>query len=237
MPSYTRAGRTFTYLREQNLHHAAKDCKKITLFFATVTKVKKLTSSAQESIAATIGSASPSVMEHHTSVSPFASVSSPVPISPLTQLPSSRPISPLASVSSLTPMPLPMKEHHTSNNIELTESTFLTATGQVSDVIIFLDITEDDDVASKPVSELKSIQTLITSVKRFISFTSFLYLNAVKEFIKLWNKYKKNPRIKAPMTKASLVASAGIGKGPYAARKIRELYHYITCFHALPPVS
>lgn len=111
------------------------------------------------------------------------------------------------------------------------------ATGQVSNVTIFLDIAEDDNDAPKPVSKLESFEMLITSTKRFRSFTSLFYLNAVKEFINLWNKYKKNPRINTLMTKASLTISTAIGKGPYMAQKIHMLYHYIAHFQALPPVS
>jgi hypothetical protein len=120
------------------------------------------------------------------------------------------------------------------NNVE---TTLLTVTSQVSNVTTFLDMAEDDDDAPMPVSKLESVEALITSAKRFRSFTSLLYLNAVKEFIKLWDKYKKNPRIKAPMIKASHAISGAIGKGPYMARKIRELYRYIARFQALPPVS
>ena len=50
MPSYTGAGRTSTYLQEQDLHHAAKGCKKITSFFTAVKE------SVPEPIAATTDS-------------------------------------------------------------------------------------------------------------------------------------------------------------------------------------
>jgi len=98
-------------------------------------------------------------------------------------------------------------------------------------------MTEDDNDAPQPASELESVEALIASAKRFRSFTPLFYLNAVKEFIKLWDKYKKNPRIKAPMIKVSHAISTAIGKGPYMARKIRKLYRYIARFQALPPVS
>ncbi|KAH9996426.1 hypothetical protein BJV74DRAFT_883700 [Russula compacta] len=240
MPSYTGAGRTSTYQQEQDLHHAAKDCKKITSFFTAVTKVEKLTSTAPEPITAITEPASPLVEEDHMPTQLPMPVSSsmltplPMSVSPPMPTPLSIPVPPSTppSLSILvppptppplsipvpppTPPPLSVEEHH--------ESILPIATGQVLNVTTFLDMAEDDDDASKPVSELESIKALITSAKRFKLFTSLFYLNAVKEFIKLWDKYKKNSQIKAPMIKASYAISTAIGKGPYMAWKIHKLY-------------
>lgn len=101
----------------------------------------------------------------------------------------------------------------------------------------FLDTTEDDSDAIKPISVLESIKKLIIDAKKYKSFTLLFYLTSLKQFVELWEKYKQNPRIKAPMVKASHVVAASVGKGPYVARKICTLYRYVACFHTLPPTN
>ncbi|KAF8526566.1 hypothetical protein BU17DRAFT_62059 [Hysterangium stoloniferum] len=83
----------------------------------------------------------------------------------------------------------------------------------------------------------KTVKKLIVDAKKYKSFTSLFYLNSFKQFIELWEKYQQNPRIKAPMKKASHAIAASIGKRPYMARKIRKLYRYVTHFQTLPPAS
>lgn len=101
----------------------------------------------------------------------------------------------------------------------------------------FLDTTEDDSDAIESISVLKSVKKLIMDAKKYKSFTSLFYLTSLKQFIELWEKYKQNPRIKAPMVKASHVVAVSVGKGPYVARKIRTLYRYVARFHTLPPTN
>lgn len=104
----------------------------------------------------------------------------------------------------------------------------------------FLDMTADDDDNhdfTEPTPVIDTVKKLIIEAKKFKSFTSLVHLHALKQFIELWDKYKRNPRIKAPMMKSSRAVAVSIGKGPYMARKIRTLYKYVARFHTLPPVS
>ncbi|KAG2743881.1 hypothetical protein P692DRAFT_201722673 [Suillus brevipes Sb2] len=101
-------------------------------------------------------------------------------------------------------------------------------------------MTADDDDNhdfTEPTPVIDTVKKLIIEAKKFKSFTSLVHLHALKQFIELWDKYKWNPRIKAPMMKSSHAFAVSIGKGPYMARKIRTLYKYVARFHTLPPVS
>ena len=82
----------------------------------------------------------------------------------------------------------------------------------------FLDVTEDDnDVTIKSISVLETVKELIVGAKKYKSFISLFYLTSLKQFIDLWEKYKRNPQVKAPMIKASRVIASSVGKGPYMA--------------------
>ncbi|KAH8096948.1 hypothetical protein BXZ70DRAFT_1000956 [Cristinia sonorae] len=48
-------------------------------------------------------------------------------------------------------------------------------------------------------------------------------------------KYKRNPKIRNPAQRASIVVARSIGKGPYWARKLRHLKLYMEHFGTLPP--
>ena len=101
----------------------------------------------------------------------------------------------------------------------------------------FLDMTEDDSDTVESISVLESVKKLIIDAKKYKSFTSLFYLTSLKQFVELWEKYKQNPRIAAPMVKASHIVASSVGKGPYVARKIRTLYRYVAQFHTLPPTN
>ena len=101
----------------------------------------------------------------------------------------------------------------------------------------YLDTTADEDDAPNSEPVLETIKKLIQDAKKFKSFTSLFYLHSLKQFIELWETYQRNPRIKAPMCKASHTVAVSVGKGPYMARKIRTLYRYVAKFQTLPPIS
>lgn len=101
----------------------------------------------------------------------------------------------------------------------------------------FLDVTEDDNDVAESISVIESVKRLMHDAKKYRSFTALFHLNSLQQFIELWEKYKQNPRIKAPMVKASHTVSTSVGKGPYFARKIRKLYRYVAQFRTLPPLS
>jgi hypothetical protein len=67
--------------------------------------------------------------------------------------------------------------------------------------------------------------------------TSLVHFHAVKSFLELQEKYRKSPRIKNPVTRASHVVAVSIGKGPYFARKVQALHNYIQKFRTLPPTN
>ena len=234
MPTYTGTGRTSTYLREHHLRKAAKNNQKITSFFWPQAKPSNQFTS-------------------HYQITD-------IPLSPaLTQS-----LSPSSNVTGLTGMMLTSESNTSSpshnsedesgtrmdvtqlaldlTSAELNHSGSGLADGDNIDADIpltsFLDTTGDDEVTetnSKPV--LETISRLMEEAKKYKSFTSMFYLDSLQRFITLWTKYQGNPKIKAPMLKASHVIAVSIGKGPYMARKIRALYQYISQFRTLPPIS
>ncbi|KIJ53154.1 hypothetical protein M422DRAFT_242272 [Sphaerobolus stellatus SS14] len=96
-------------------------------------------------------------------------------------------------------------------------------------------VIDDDSVAL--VTVIASVNKLIMEAKHFKSFTSLMHLHAVKRFIELRDRYIAHPKIKNPITKASLTVATSIGKGRYFARKIRHMHKYIDHFRTLPPVN
>ncbi|KIJ43225.1 hypothetical protein M422DRAFT_253429 [Sphaerobolus stellatus SS14] len=96
---------------------------------------------------------------------------------------------------------------------------------------------DEDDSNGTPVTVIDSINKLIAESKKFKAFTPLMHLHAVKQFIKLRDHYKMHPKIKNPILRASAVVAQSIGKGPYFARKIRQLHKYIQEFRTLPPVN
>ncbi|KIK79518.1 hypothetical protein PAXRUDRAFT_161140, partial [Paxillus rubicundulus Ve08.2h10] len=86
-----------------------------------------------------------------------------------------------------------------------------------STTVMFLDTTEDDNDSPESVTVLETVKRLVVDAKKFKSFTSLFHLNALKQFIELWEKYQHNPRIRAPMLRASHCVTTSVGKGPYLA--------------------
>ncbi|KIO02003.1 hypothetical protein M404DRAFT_28230 [Pisolithus tinctorius Marx 270] len=110
---------------------------------------------------------------------------------------------------------------------ELVHTTLATPEPQAGDTAVaatFLDVTEDDNDSAESISVMGCINKLMADAKKYKSFTSLFHLSSLKHFINLWDKYKQNPRIKAPMVKASHTIAVSVGKGPYFARKICKLY-------------
>ncbi|KAF9225674.1 hypothetical protein BS17DRAFT_765486 [Gyrodon lividus] len=101
----------------------------------------------------------------------------------------------------------------------------------------FLDMTGDDSDSENLVPIIDTVKQLIKDVKKYKTFTLLLHLNALKQFIELWEKYKRIPKICAPKMKASHTVAMSIGKGPYMACKICTLYKYVKRFQTLPLVS
>jgi len=78
---------------------------------------------------------------------------------------------------------------------------------------------------------------LIGEAKKHQSFLALFKLQAVKNYLKLLNRYHHIPNIKNPITQAGLVVAKSVGKGPYFARKIQQLVTYVDRFHTLPPMG
>jgi len=224
MPSYTGTGKTRTYLRERALQHAAQDNKKITSFFAPaanshITLPTRTTPTEHDldielpKKAVTLSSDSSHMSEDEST--PFLEHKTP------------------ESTPADTAMSVPS---NTSNKFHCLLLTH-TANGLEPLPTSFLDMTTDEDDTSNLEPVLDMIKTLIMSAKKFKSFTSLFYLNSLKQFIELFEKYQKNPRIKAPMCKESRTMAVSIGKGPYMVWKIHTLYRYVSQFQTLPPIS
>ncbi|KAI6138250.1 hypothetical protein BKA82DRAFT_4021275 [Pisolithus tinctorius] len=85
---------------------------------------------------------------------------------------------------------------------ELVHTTLATPEPQAGDTAVaatFLDVTEDDNDSAESISVMGCINKLMADAKKYKSFTSLFHLSSLKHFINLWDKYKQNPRIKAPM--------------------------------------
>jgi len=102
------------------------------------------------------------------------------------------------------------------------------------DPVEFLDPTADDEdgFARPPVGQI--INSLIAEAKKHHSFSALFKLQALKNYLELLAKYHINPKITNPATHASLAITKSVGKGPYFARKIRQLAIYVDKFHTLP---
>ncbi|KAH7881694.1 hypothetical protein F5I97DRAFT_1933136 [Phlebopus sp. FC_14] len=224
MPSYTGTGRTRTYLRERELQQGAQNNKKITSFFAPL----------QSSVEA------PILQHHEESLSTSAPTASPgsavITVEPVTSTDKRQEES--NDLESNRNTSHPTVESNTSS--EPSVASFLDTvsdddeapnyTSSEPSVASFLDTVSDDDDAPNSGPVLEIVKTLIINAKKFKSFTPLFYLNSLKQFIELWEKYQRNPRIKAPMCKASHTVAVSVGKGPYMARKIHALYRYVARF-------
>jgi len=211
MPSYTGTGKTRTYLQERALRHAAQDNKKITSFFAPaansrITLPTRTTPTEHDldielpNKAVTLSSDSSHTIEDEST--PFLEHETP------------------ESTPADTAMSVPS---NTSNKFHCLLPTH-TADGLEPLPTSFLDMITDEDDTSDSDHVLNMIKTLIMSAKKFKSFTSLFYFNSLKQFIELFKKYQKNPRIKAPMCKASRTVAVSIGKGPYMAQKMHDTF-------------
>jgi hypothetical protein len=218
MPSYTGTGRTRIYLCNRALQDAAKNNAKITTFFQPAAQPPPTPSLSRAT------SQSPTIISDCPSQTPSCDTSP-------TRTPTSPPIT--LAVPNLEPELAPVGWEPDSKSElgpELVESQVNDANSKTP-LVSFLDMTGDDNSAESNTDPvLETIRKLMVDAKKYKSFTSLFYLNTLKQFIELWGTYQCNPKIRAPMCKASHAVATSIGKGPYMARKIRALYRYVVKF-------
>jgi hypothetical protein len=97
---------------------------------------------------------------------------------------------------------------------------------------------EDCDAPKAPVDILDIIQTCLQAVKKIRTpraFKAFVRLTAVLQYVKLWDRYRNNPRCKKPSLNASLAIARQVGKDQYHARQIRANEKYLVQHGRLPP--
>lgn len=73
------------------------------------------------------------------------------------------------------------------------------------------------DEKSRP-SVLKIVESLIKDAQKHGAYATLLKLQAVKHFLELAEKYRRNPTVKNPQERASLAVAQGLSKGPYFAK-------------------
>ncbi|KAF8581939.1 hypothetical protein K439DRAFT_1647755 [Ramaria rubella] len=80
----------------------------------------------------------------------------------------------------------------------------------------------------------EATKKLIMEAKKFKLFSCLMHLHAIKAFLELHEKYQL---VADSAMRASIAVAKSVGKGPYFARKIRSLTHYIGHFCTLPPTT
>ena len=90
------------------------------------------------------------------------------------------------SFDSLPPNPPPADATSDSAVTDVLEADNLAPT-------IFLDTTEDDNDITESISVLETVKKLTIEARKYKSFTSLFHLNSLKQFIELWERYKRNP--------------------------------------------
>ena len=99
----------------------------------------------------------------------------------------------------------------------------------------FLDPTADDEFEPPTIAVGTIVAGLLKEAKQHKSFAALFKLHAVRNFLELQERYRLVPNIKNPVMRASAVVAKSVGRGPYFARHIHLLVHYIQRFHTLPP--
>lgn len=82
----------------------------------------------------------------------------------------------------------------------------------------WLDMTSDgnaDEVEQVDVG--KVVQRLLKDAWRHKAFAAVFKLQAIKNYLELYEKYRRVPQIKNPKERASVSVACSIGKGPYFA--------------------
>lgn len=99
----------------------------------------------------------------------------------------------------------------------------------------FLDPTADDKLDPPYIPIGKVIEGLIKDAAKYKSFSAQFKLHAIRNYLELFERYRRIPNIKNLAIRASLAIAKSVGKGPYLARMIRRLVVYIHRFKTLPP--
>lgn len=129
------------------------------------------------------------------------------------------------SLSSDTTDPELSSDNNLSNN----------NTEPVPNPVSFLDPTADDEFEPASISIGTLVAGLIKDATKHKAFGALFKLHAVRNYLELYERYRRIPNIKNPAMRASLTVAKSVGKGPYLARQIRHLVIYISKFHTLPP--
>ena len=99
----------------------------------------------------------------------------------------------------------------------------------------FLDPTADDEFEPPTIAVGTIVAGLLKEAKQHKSFAALFKLHAVRNFLELHERYRLVPNTKNPAMRASAIVAKSVGRGPYFARHIHLLVHYIQRFHTLLP--
>jgi hypothetical protein len=249
MPAYTGSGRTSTYLREKQLREAAKNNNKITAFFKPKPQAHPPPSPSPPEPIISIPE-SPLAPNHvalqsETSVPPSDADSNSSHSPMVKPLKVSEEFGPeTGSGCSVCTSPTPDQNAGDSESDSKPEdvrgmSPIQDRAGVDNDhdvsTLSFLDMTHEDIDDRHIESVLDTIKRLTVDAKKYKSFKSLFHLNALEQFVELWEKYQHNPKIKGPKMKASHTIAISVGRGQYFARKLRSMYTYVEHYRMLPP--
>ena len=219
--SYTSTSRATLYRKEAALRKAAAGSAKISDFFMHTPKDRNPTAKPAEVLEVSSSSEiedeeSPSDSDEDWVDIPDIPVSSPHVVAPVPNTPDSdmartEPLSDVTAPNnaSLEPAPTPLS---------------------------FLDPTADDEFDPPTLAVGTLVARLIKEAKQHKSFAALFKLHAVRNYLELHERYRLVPNIKNPAMRASAVVAKSVGRGPYFARQIHLLVHYIQRFHTLPPL-
>ena len=87
---------------------------------------------------------------------------------------------------------------------------------------------------------MEVLQTLLKVAKRCKTkqaVKDLMPLTGLIHFVKLHAKYLNHPNCRTPTLSASLKAAQQLGRGPYVARKLRQMEPYVLKYRQLPPTK
>ncbi|KAH6879968.1 hypothetical protein BKA70DRAFT_1127028 [Coprinopsis sp. MPI-PUGE-AT-0042] len=227
LPTFSGCGKTSIYNKQKELEEGSRGCSSITSFFQP--KQARHTSESEA--------------ENEVEEISKAQFLSPVVVTPKSMdefwqwidnrtqtvtvpLPEALPSAPVPSGTSVSEAEAPISPPEPSLHVDTGYSAWL-------------DVDEEflDEVEGECVDLMAVIKALIRGAKKHKSFASTFKLEAVKAYLDLLEKYKRNPKVKNPRTRASLSVASLAGRGQYFARQLRHLASYIGRFHTLPPTN
>ncbi|KAI5992740.1 hypothetical protein EDD15DRAFT_2368025 [Pisolithus albus] len=191
LPSYTGTGRTRTYLREWEMRQAARDNKKITSFFQ---QRARNSPPSQRDIGSQAIMISDSDSARESSEEPDSAHQHSI-LPAQSQLPIVDDPPCLPSTATASPPIMTLELQVSEDNQDVLSNP--TEAGEP--LTSFLETVADEDDSPNMESVFETVNRLIGNAKKYKSFTSLFHLNSLKQFIKLWEKYQWNPRIKAPI--------------------------------------